>query len=120
MLRRRGLAPIGQNVIVVNGGGINTERYSITALVQLNEKDPIIISDPRGDSNNQLDFIKFLIKLIEEGHLEQGDTLILDNASVHAGLDTIEILSDLLAITGVRIVFLPSASRGLCTRWEKT
>ena len=109
-MRRRGLFPIGENVIVVNSGGINTERYSITALVQLNEKDPVIISDPHGDSNNQLDFIKFLIKLVEERHLVRGDTLILDNASVHAGLDTIEILSDLLTITGVSIVFLPTYS----------
>lgn len=108
--RQRGIAPIGKNIILVNKGPLNSENYSVTAFTQLDINNPVVISAATEGANNQLDFIKFLLELIEKGHLVSGDSLVLDNASVHAGLETIEMLHDLITAANVKLVFLPTYS----------
>lgn len=110
LVHRRAISPVGKKVIRLNIGGLNTEAYSVTAFTQLDESCPVIISSGRKDSNNQLDFIAFLLQLIEGGHLVTGDTLVIDNVSVHTGLETIDILYDLLKSANVKLVFLPTYS----------
>lgn len=82
----------------------------MTALIQIDEFQPVVVSPARETSNNQLDFLEFLLSLIENGYLVAGDILVLDNASVHAGLDSLEMLSDLLCAANVKLVFLPTYS----------
>jgi transposase len=42
--------------------------------------------------------------------LEEGDTLVIDNASVHIAADTAERLNGLLNAAGIRILTLPTYS----------
>ena len=70
---------------------------------------PVVV-DLREDSNNQYDFLAFLTYLVECNHLTAGDYLICDNATVHAGSATIDLILQLLASAGVTLVFLPAYS----------
>ena len=79
-------------------------------MVQLSSDAPVVVSHPRKGSNNQVDFIRFLLCLIEDGHLQSGDILIVDNASVHAGRATNSMLLDLLTANNVKLIFLPTYS----------
>jgi len=45
-----------------------------------------------------------------DGILEEGDYLVLDNASVHSGFDCLDYFIDLLESFGVHLVFLPAYS----------
>ena len=44
------------------------------------------------------------------GTLTTGDYLIVDNASVHGGMDSIDLLLDFLEEHGVSLVYLPAYS----------
>lgn len=70
---------------------------------------PVVIS-MRSGSNSQWDFSKFVLYCLGEGHLRVGDVLVVDNASVHNGVDTFEMLVQILHVAGVRLVFLPAYS----------
>jgi len=108
--RRRGISPIGEPIMVVRSDGF-AESYSITALTRLDSAtQPIVLSEARETSNTQMDFIKFVYDCICNQHLVAGDILILDNASIHGGLDTFPILQDLLTAAQVKMVYLPSYS----------
>ena len=48
--------------------------------------------------------------MIAKKHLETGDHLVLDNASVHVGADTVDMIDALCKAAGIRIVFLPTYS----------
>ena len=108
--KRRAIGPIGNDVILVDPKRLNSHRYSVTAMVQLSSDAPVVVSHPRKGSNNQVDFIRFLLCLIEDGHLQNGDILIVDNASVHAGRATNSMLLDLLTANNVKLIFLPTYS----------
>jgi len=62
------------------------------------------------NSITPFDFLAFLTYLVEHDHLTAGDFLICDNATVHAGSATIDLVFELLASAGVPLVFLPAYS----------
>ena len=69
------------------------ERFSITLMTTLDPDEPFpYVVDIRFGTNDQSDFLKFVIYLIELGHLERGDYLVMDNASIHHGAATVGIL----------------------------
>lgn len=43
-------------------------------------------------------------------HLQEGDYLIVDNATVHAGYDSSPVLLETLDMAGVTLVYLPAYS----------
>ena len=108
--RNRALGPKGSSVTLVDTHMLDSDHYSITALVQLHEDHPVVISAPRKESNSQIDFLKFLADAIAGGYLIPGDTLVLDNASVHSGKDTFQALYELLSICNIELVYLPTYS----------
>lgn len=78
-------------------------------MVQLNEESPIYIFGKEG-TNTQLDFVKFIVKCLDDQQLQNGDILICDNAAIHAAADSLILLDDLLRAANVRIVLLPAYS----------
>lgn len=52
----------------------------------------------------------YVCDAIDAGHLLAGDYLIVDNASVHHGDNTFDMLLDVLEANGVRLMFLPKYS----------
>ncbi len=75
----------------------------------------------REDSNDQYDFVEFIIevsvlgfelivKAIGEKALRRGDILIVDNAAVHGAADTYNFLLEILSNAGVELMYLPAYS----------
>ena len=79
-------------------------------MVSLNEIHPVVISNPRIESNTQFDYLNFIVYLIQNKYLVQGDILVVDNASVHGGKETSDMLETLLRLAGVIVVYLPTYS----------
>ncbi len=61
-------------------------------------------------TNDQWDFLRVLVYLLETRKLTAGDILALDNAKVHGGAATISIIVDICTAAGVHIHFMPSYS----------
>lgn len=85
------------------------ETYSVTCLISLDRTKPTFITG-RTNSNDQLDFIQFLLQAIADGYLIPGDTLICDNARIHGGLETFPILQQVLNSANIFLRFLPCYS----------
>jgi transposase len=71
---------------------------------------PLYMSSPRIGSNSAVDFLFFIVNLLEREALKQGDILVLDNASVHYTHTTGPLLDVLLSAKGVKMYFLPCYS----------
>ena len=55
-------------------------------------------------------FIIININIIKGGYLQKGDTLICDNAAIHSGLETFDILIMLLELNDIDLKYLPCYS----------
>jgi hypothetical protein len=78
----------------------------------LNPEDPSnpLFVNVREQTNNQFDFVEFVMNCIECKVLTEGDTLVLDNATIHNSKDSFPILKEALRILGIEVVFLPKYS----------
>ena len=61
-------------------------------------------------TNDQWDFCVFILNAISSQFLLPGDILVLDNASIHRGKDSIGILKRILDIFQISIWYLPTYS----------
>jgi hypothetical protein len=100
----------GERSVVTNNAKID-ETLSLTLICSLNSSAPYFFTT-REDSNTQLDFLQFILDVLENGILKPGSTLIYDNASVHSGQESIFMLNELLqaydnsfCIKGLSIIF---------------
>jgi len=93
----------------ITQNNLHQKSSSITILTSLDKFHPITI-DYREESNSQEDFLCFLLRLIEDENIIEGDYLIMDNATVHDGSDIAPFLIQLQANIGFKIVFLPTYS----------
>jgi hypothetical protein len=50
--------------------------YSVTLLCSLAEPKGIWVSTPRVESNTGLDFLEFLVLIVDRGHVVAGDILV--------------------------------------------
>lgn len=105
---RKALGPQGKRIHLQTQTGIDI-RYSLTLLTSLSDTEPLYVS-LRRESNSQWDFLNFLNTAIESGKLKSGDVLVLDNASVHVGQETTNLVFDLLSSYNVYLLFLPAYS----------
>ena len=108
MSRRRAIGPVGEPIVLLRHEHFD-ERYSASCLIQLNVSTPIFFT-LRKKSNNQLDFIRFLMNCIDKHYLQTGDYLVCDNAQIHGGSDTFNLLDDLLKAARIKLVYLPAYS----------
>jgi hypothetical protein len=90
---------------------IHNASASLTILTTLDSiNDSPLVVDYRIASNTQWDFADFLLYCCEEGQLVDGDYIIVDNATIHSGLASYEVMSDILGIFNVRLIKLPAYS----------
>lgn len=85
------------------------EKCSLSLIVALSETEPFYYT-LREDSNDEFDFLQFILDALEDGFLVEGDILLIDNASIHTAEITIALIHDLCLSKGVRIVRLPTYS----------
>jgi hypothetical protein len=78
-------------------------------MTSLQPEEPVVISY-REESNSQWDFINFIIYLCSSSKLNSEDMLILDNAAVHSGTDSWEVLMKLVNHHRFALLFLPAYS----------
>jgi transposase len=64
----------------------------------------------RTESNDQLDFLHFIVKAIDAGYLVHRDFLVCDNACIHGAAATFEVLIGILEMAGIKIMYLPAYS----------
>jgi len=88
---------------------LHQKRASITLMTSLCHHIPVYFNW-RVNSNSGKDFLYFVASCIANGYLNQGDCLILDNASVHRDSNTIFDLIELLAHYNIELVYLPTYS----------
>jgi len=93
----------------VKDSTLHSKRASLTILTSLTQPNPICLTY-REQSNTQWDFLHFVIYCLVKQHLVNGDFLIMDNASVHGGSESIAILDKLLQAHGVNLMYLPKYS----------
>jgi len=106
--KRKVLGLIGQRTWI-KVRDLHQKSFSITLMTQLDETRPLVF-DIREESNTQWDFLEFVNACVEHGQLQAGDYLILDNASIHGGLDSIDELLQELQKHGVTLAYLPAYS----------
>lgn len=85
-------------------------RFSITACTDLTDPLGFALSEPRTDSNTALDFLDFVIELVEFGTIGPGDYLFLDNASIHCAAEIMPALDALFDSIPARLIYLPAYS----------
>jgi transposase len=85
-------------------------RYSVSCCTDLGNPDGFVLSPPRRASNTAVDFLEYVISLVEFGTLRAGDFFFVDNASIHSADDIAPVLYALLEEVHVRLVFLPTYS----------
>lgn len=104
-LRRRAIGPIGSDHIILHRPS-HQASFSVSCLVQLNQNSPVFIVGKK-ETNNQLDFVRFIIQCIEGQYLVPGDFLICNNATIHKAEDTLLMIQDILHANRVNLIFLP-------------
>lgn len=85
---------------------LNDAHSSVTIITSLDPDQPVFF-DYREQSNTQYNFLDFILLAIAQGVLEDGDTLVLDNASLHHGADISLSIDDIKDIYGISVVYLP-------------
>jgi hypothetical protein len=89
---------------------LNEPSSSVTLIVSLNTQTIPLYYDFRTENNDQWAFLDVISDACAEGFLSVGDYLICDNASIHDGVDTSELVAQILGFHGVKLVFLPAYS----------
>jgi len=107
--RTRGLAERGRSLSLVSSASL-TESYSITCLTTLSETFPVVCSNPRVGTNTAYDFALWVESLVDAGHLNAGDVLVVDNSPVHVAAEIHDQLDDVLGRAGARMILLPTYS----------
>ena len=75
-----------------------------------NEELVFYMFTEEGERFDQYSFLLFICNAIRKGFLVAGDILIMDNARIHGGNDSIECLSILAQVYGITIIRLPTYS----------
>lgn len=108
--RQHGYAQRGRRLQVARGWVPSGPNYTMSIMTSLTAPHGFVCSTPRTASNTSYDFLLFLVELAQDGYLTAGDVLVLDNASVHTSSLIGPQLRQLLAATGIRLLYLPTYS----------
>lgn len=106
-LRAKAIAPKGQKVTLTTTARLEA---TVTMMLLVSLRQQAVFLKLKKGTNNQYDFLSFIVEALISRALVVGDFLVLDNASIHGATDTIEIVAVVLAFFGVRIIRLPTYS----------
>jgi len=84
-----------ERAIIVDKSNSLSISFSATALLSLDESHPVIL-DFREDTNTQFDFLRFVLYILENDYLKDGDYFFMDSARIHGADATWEIFFGLL------------------------
>jgi len=79
------------DVLTMQSGVNLSESYSVTVVTSF-VGESLYVSIPRSSSNSSIDFLLFVIELLDNRTLAAGDIFILDNASIHYADNISDIL----------------------------
>jgi transposase len=102
---RHGRGRKGKVINFVNNTSIQ-ENFSLTALMRINSP---IYFQIRYDSNDSWDFYSFMIHAFAFGHINPGDFVIFDNASVHSST-SMQLLDEFFTPLDIHLVRTPTYS----------
>jgi len=108
-LSKRKVLGLRNSRVYLKENTMREAHASLTVITSITGEEPILI-DYREESNDQWDFVDFVLYACEKGYLTNGDYLILDNGSVHTGLESSRLMRDILDVTGLTLIFLPAYS----------
>jgi transposase len=110
LFRQTALGPVNEVRRSYGSDDLNLS-YSLTILTDISSNNlfPIFI-DIREESNDQWDFLIFIIEAIKGGFLKAGDYLIMDNAKIHGANESWDILKAILDAAEITLLFLPTYS----------
>ena len=74
--RSTGVSERGRRLRVARGHAPHGTNYTITVLTSLTHPSGYVVSNPRTATNTALDFLSFLVDLVQAGHLVGGDVLV--------------------------------------------
>lgn len=107
--RDSSVSPVGVRPYLHDAADL-AESFSLTLLLDLsNETNPFFV-DLRAGSNTEFDFLAFVRAAVAAGRLQDGDFLIVGNATVHFGEGSRDELLQLLMDNGIQYLFLPNYS----------
>jgi len=101
--------PRNERSIIINSASSLSSSFSLTALMTLDESHPIVL-DLRTDTNTQFDFLRFMLYLLKNNHLKEGDYFLMDSARIHGADATWEIVNGLLKSRNIQLIWLPKYS----------
>lgn len=107
-LTKRKVLGLKAHRIYLKENTLHHAHASVTVMTSLTGS-PIVYSY-RELNNTQWNFVEFVLYCCQEGHLQSGDYLIVDNAAVHSGHESSGLLEDILETWGIRLTFLPAYS----------
>jgi len=87
--KRKVLGIVNERTWVKNSD-LHGKSLSMTILVRLTTSHHPIHVELREDTNTQYDFINVVTLALSSGFLKSGDFLIVDNACIHGGAETID------------------------------
>jgi len=94
----------------IKDSDLHGKSLSVTILTKLVADHHLILVDIRDESNTQWDFLAVVQFAVESGFLQNGDFLLVDNACVHGGAETLTELLSVLENAGVQLRYLPKYS----------
>jgi len=112
MLHKKKVLGIVNQRTWVKDADLHGKSFSVTILTKLTgtgAHHPILV-DLREESNTQWDFLGVVRFALDSHFLKRGDFLVVDNACVHGGAETLTVLLEILGNAGVQLRFLPKYS----------
>jgi len=106
---KRAWGETGEKTYVLTNANLKTS-YSLTVLTRLDSPESTVVADIRTNSNTQWDFLNFIIYCIQSGSLKTGDYLVMDNATVHVGSESWDLIVGIFEAAGIFPCFLPCYS----------
>jgi len=119
--QKKAISMINQRVWV-KASDLNQKHCSVTLLSSI-VNDPPFIFDIREESNTSVDFVSFVISALGNREfynfnsvinfyrfLNEGDIIIVDNASIHKDASNVPVLLNILQNYNITIVYLPTYS----------
>ncbi|KAM9997120.1 hypothetical protein ACTFIZ_002055 [Dictyostelium cf. discoideum] len=61
----------------------------------------------RDETNNTEDFIIYLHELLATGFIKKDSFLVMDNSPIHGGIESSQLIEELLGKYSIKLVFLP-------------
>ncbi len=85
-------------------------RLNILLLTSVTHGNAPLMYTVKSGKNDQWTFFTFVLDCVRAGYIGRGDVLIIDNASIHHGLDMRPYLDDVLQFVGAYLIYLPTYS----------